>query len=1063
MKRSGIFLVSLVVLLGAILVLGVFRVTINGFSVYDGDDLAFRGIAGDNIWDDVQKFFGFTGEEQGGQVALSSPSGCTIFVDKNIAPSPCTTYNEATRSCTGGSERAYKTLTGAANVAVAVDVVCARAGTYAETLSPVNSGTVNNKITFKAYPGEECQGTMGKTKVPGSCKVIISGQENGADLGGRNHIRIEGFEIKDHDGAGIYNMIVWGATSYQTNGNQFVNNYIHNNNGDGIDSENSDNTLVENNEIFDNLDTAVRFGGQLSSRGLIGRGNNIHYNGKDGFQGGCTNCLFEFNEMYDQIHTEQHQDGFDLGDLENVTIRYNIVSDFTQLIYITSATDTIIHVDGLDIYGNIIYVDKYWTVKNADTPGIYLDANKAGALIENVNIHSNICGWLGGVQCVRIYGNVRNLKIRNNIFKDSVNNVEIDNMLQLSSDYNIYWGDRFGAPVNIPTYDGSHSQRIDPLFVNDLKIPRRVKSFTKDISSATLGEVNGKTTLTKASENFETLKVQPGYRVDITAGGNKLTCYTGNYDDCERLSVESVSGNIITLTGDVTAVGGNVDFTVWYYPPTLNEIYLDDISNFVVGDFIEAYDGVVRSVTSIGSDSYGAKITLTPSFAEHISGYSRGIFNWKQSSNFKPDYHVNPSSPAIDAGANIQQIYGLINMKDFDGNSRPLDGPDADTIAQYDIGAYEYTSGQSGCTTNAECNDNIACTTDTCNSGTCSHALQNNLCSNGLFCDGAETCSGTQGCIAGTAPCTDAVSCTTNSCNEATDSCGIAFNHDSCPSDPNCLVEQCTANGCDYSDCTTPLALELHYKFDDVTSDGVLDSSPNVRHGSCGANCPALTADRNGNTNAAYLFDGTNDRVDYATTLNAGSSFSVSGWINPATSTNGKWHNIFADSTGSAWAGTDFGALYLHNGKLDYWYDDDTLVGDVGSIPLNAWSFITLTAGNGNVKIYVNGVMVGSGNANPVFNNAFYIARKDGGGDDLFFNGTMDDVRVYSKTLTQQEVTDLFSDTGEEPTCESGADANSDGTVSQTELNDYAPQFYNGQITITQFSNAIIEHLQGCN
>ena len=72
------------------------------------------------------------------------------------------------------------------------------------------------------------------------------------------------------------------------------------------------------------------------------------------------------------------------------------------------------------------------------------------------------------------------------------------------------------------------------------------------------------------------------------------------------------------------------------------------------------------------------------------------------------------------------------------------------------------------------CDDGIACTVDTCNESTdsCDAPPSDALCDNGLFCDGSETCSATLGCQAGTAPnCDDGVACTVDSCNEGTDSC----------------------------------------------------------------------------------------------------------------------------------------------------------------------------------------------------------------------------------------------------------------------------------------------------
>ena len=50
------------------------------------------------------------------------------------------------------------------------------------------------------------------------------------------------------------------------------------------------------------------------------------------------------------------------------------------------------------------------------------------------------------------------------------------------------------------------------------------------------------------------------------------------------------------------------------------------------------------------------------------------------------DYHLKPGSPCIDSGTTLASV-----TIDLDGNPRPLDG-DGDTIAIYDMGAYEMTN-----------------------------------------------------------------------------------------------------------------------------------------------------------------------------------------------------------------------------------------------------------------------------------------------------------------------------------------------------------------------------------
>jgi hypothetical protein len=72
------------------------------------------------------------------------------------------------------------------------------------------------------------------------------------------------------------------------------------------------------------------------------------------------------------------------------------------------------------------------------------------------------------------------------------------------------------------------------------------------------------------------------------------------------------------------------------------------------------------------------------------------------------------------------------------------------------------------------CDDGVSCTLDSCDEvgDTCVHGADDSLCNDGQFCNGVETCDVTNDCQAGTAPnCDDGVSCTVDSCDEIGDAC----------------------------------------------------------------------------------------------------------------------------------------------------------------------------------------------------------------------------------------------------------------------------------------------------
>ena len=122
------------------------------------------------------------------------------------------------------------------------------------------------------------------------------------------------------------------------------------------------------------------------------------------------------------------------------------------------------------------------------------------------------------------------------------------------------------------------------------------------------------------------------------------------------------------------------------------------------------------------------------------------------------------------------------------------------------------------------CGDNVVCTADSCieATDTCAHVVSNAACSNGLFCDGSETCDPTLGCRPGTPPnCNDKVACTADTCDEANDICAHVVNNASCSNGVFCDgAEVCNPTlGCrpgpattcnDNIDCTTDRCVEAN-------------------------------------------------------------------------------------------------------------------------------------------------------------------------------------------------------------------------------------------------------------
>lgn len=92
--------------------------------------------------------------------------------------------------------------------------------------------------------------------------------------------------------------------------------------------------------------------------------------------------------------------------------------------------------------------------------------------------------------------------------------------------------------------------------------------------------------------------------------------------------------------------------------------------------------------------------------------------------------------------------------------------------------------------------DGNVCTNDVCDANSvCTHQNNTDPCSDGLFCNGVDTCSG-GGCnVHAGSPCASLGECNNGTCNEAADNCAVTAGT-SCSSDGNvCTTDQCNGSG----------------------------------------------------------------------------------------------------------------------------------------------------------------------------------------------------------------------------------------------------------------------------
>lgn len=220
-------------------------------------------------------------------------------------------------------------------------------------------------------------------------------------------------------------------------------------------------------------------------------------------------------------------------------------------------------------------------------------------------------------------------------------------------------------------------------------------------------------------------------------------------------------------------------------------------------------------------------------------------------------------------------------------------------------------------------------------------------------------------------------------------------------------------------------------------------------------NGATLTTDRFGNANNAYNFNGTANYISVSNSASLNSvNKTISIWANfsvePLNSTTGamslvsKWYQVtncnnplndaFILTVGKLSNQTKFiGSTNLYS---------QSNLSTNNQLTTNVWYNIVFThdATTGG-KIYVNGILISSnnigGNICTNQNNLLIGADSNQGNLFRFFNGKIDDIGVWNRALTQEEITNNYYS---ENTCQT--------LVINTGVLSFNPVTYNNTLTI---------------
>jgi len=188
-------------------------------------------------------------------------------------------------------------------------------------------------------------------------------------------------------------------------------------------------------------------------------------------------------------------------------------------------------------------------------------------------------------------------------------------------------------------------------------------------------------------------------------------------------------------------------------------------------------------------------------------------------------------------------------------------------------------------------------------------------------------------------------------------------------------------------------------------------------------NGATLTTDRFGNSNKAYNFNGASwISVPDASSLDFTTSFTIAAWFKPSqfntqvppfTASN---HIVSKIRTP---AGGHLYHLGIENSQNNFLYggafnssNDNMYAFSPSTINLNNWYFGTITYDGSTLNLYLNGVFQDSSNSVMTLLNSsepLQFGRVSANDPTREFFGNIDDIGLWNRALSQQEITDLYN------------------------------------------------------
>lgn len=193
------------------------------------------------------------------------------------------------------------------------------------------------------------------------------------------------------------------------------------------------------------------------------------------------------------------------------------------------------------------------------------------------------------------------------------------------------------------------------------------------------------------------------------------------------------------------------------------------------------------------------------------------------------------------------------------------------------------------------------------------------------------------------------------------------------------------------------------------------DASGNGHHGT--VHGATLVPDRLGNPRSAYLFNGISNYIQVATSnrLNFGSSvdFTMAAWIKVKASQL-SYPTIIGKRNPPGTANNGY-VFFLSEGRLMVQLNDGSpqnYNSNSSELRDNKWHHVAVSGDrDGFLTFYVDGIQVGQVNISDIKNidsrSNLFIGWEPANSAHTYFNGVIDEVRIYNRVLSKAEIEQL--------------------------------------------------------